>query len=219
MKRNTINFLIDLLLFGVMYVLIVTGLLMYFVLPSGSRGGGGRLILWGWNRHDFGDLHFYLAVGLIGLVLLHIIIHWNWFCSTLSRLMKLTDPGHVKGLVCGVVFLVLLMAGTLGFLVWTDGVVKQSHGFGVYGGPQWAEREDARGDERFRETSHIAGQTTLAEAAEAAGISMEQFKQKLNLPDDVEPDEQLGRLKREYGFEIQDVRRIVYLNRRSSGMH
>ena len=196
MKRNTINFLIDVLLFVLMYVLIVTGLIMYFVLPPGSRGGGGRLLLWGWNRHDFGDLHFYLALVLIGLLFLHIIMHWNWFCCTLNRLMKRTDPGHVKVFVYSVVFLVLLMFGTLVFLVWTDRLVKQSQGFGVYCGPQRSEHEDARCDECFREKIHIDGRTTLAEAAEAGDLSMEQIKQKLNLPDEEEPDEQLGRLRR-----------------------
>jgi hypothetical protein len=56
---------------------------------------------------------------------------------------------------------------------------------------------------------HISGQTTLAQAAKIGGISVEELILQLNLPSDVDVDERLGRLKRQYGFEIHDVRRIL----------
>jgi hypothetical protein len=69
-------------------------------------------------------------------------------------------------------------------------------------------------DERFHS---ITGQTTLAEAARIGGIDVEELIRQLDLPDDVNRDEQLGRLKRRYGFEIGEVRRIVFQDRRFEG--
>jgi hypothetical protein len=29
-------------------------------------------------RHEWGDIHFYLAVGFVALMVVHIILHWGW---------------------------------------------------------------------------------------------------------------------------------------------
>jgi len=34
--------------------------------------------LLGLGRHDWGDIHFVLALVFIGLILLHLILHWTW---------------------------------------------------------------------------------------------------------------------------------------------
>lgn len=60
-RRNTLNFLVDLITLLVMLGVVTTGLLLRWVLPPSSRGGAGRT-LWSWGRHDFGDLHFYLVL-------------------------------------------------------------------------------------------------------------------------------------------------------------
>jgi hypothetical protein len=58
-------------------------------------------------------------------------------------------------------------------------------------------------------SSQISGQITLSQSAEIGGIPVEELILQLNLPSDVDVDERLGRLKRQYGFEIHDVRRIL----------
>ena len=30
------------------------------------------------TRHEWGDIHFYLSVLFIALIMVHIILHWNW---------------------------------------------------------------------------------------------------------------------------------------------
>jgi hypothetical protein len=55
----------------------------------------------------------------------------------------------------------------------------------------------------------ISGQTTLAQAAEVRGLRLKELILQLQLPADVDVDERLGRLKRQYDFEIDDVRGIV----------
>lgn len=61
-----------------------TGLLMSFRLPPGSRGGRGLSAL-GWGRHDWGDLHMWLAYGFLALLVLHLALHWRWFWQIAAR--------------------------------------------------------------------------------------------------------------------------------------
>lgn len=87
MKRNTLNYLLDGILALVMLGLLATGLLMRFVLPPRS----GRLQLWGWDRHDFGDLHYWLVILLLAALLAHLALHWQWICLTTAKLLR---PGR-----------------------------------------------------------------------------------------------------------------------------
>jgi hypothetical protein len=50
---------------------------------------------------------------------------------------------------------------------------------------------------------------TLAEVEAATGVSAETLKSELGLPVDTSADERLGRLARQYGFNMETVRHIV----------
>ncbi|HKQ47218.1 MAG TPA: DUF4405 domain-containing protein [Phycisphaerae bacterium] len=80
MRRATLNLIIDVISFAILASMIATGLLVRFVLPPGSRGGRG-LSLWNLDRHDWGDIHFGLAASLIGVLLIHLALHWSWVCQ------------------------------------------------------------------------------------------------------------------------------------------
>lgn len=61
-----------------------TGLILAFRLPPGSRGGRGLELL-GWDRHTWGDLHTWLAYGLILAVLVHVALHARWLWVVACR--------------------------------------------------------------------------------------------------------------------------------------
>lgn len=61
-----------------------TGLLLAWRLPPGSRGGRGLSAL-GWGRHDWGDLHTWLAYAFLALILVHLALHWRWFWQIAAR--------------------------------------------------------------------------------------------------------------------------------------
>jgi len=71
--------------------------------------------------------------------------------------------------------------------------------------------------ERYREEDHqvevgsitITGQQTIRDLEKATGISALTIARGLGLPEAVPLNETLGRLRRLYGFEIQDVRDLV----------
>ena len=200
MKRNTINFWIDLLTFIVLFAEIWTGLLLHYVLPSG-KGRGHSLELWGLNRHEYGTVHFYLATAMIALVAIHVWLHWSWICNSLTGLLKIKKLKSSRHLLYGIVSLLVIVLITFASLMIAQfQVVDIQTNTNVYSIDNEIESQ---------EEQLITGQTTLLEVANIGNIPVEQLLEKLNLPNDVDCKEQLGRLKRRYGFEIEDVRNSI----------
>jgi len=85
MKRNTLNYLLDIALALAMLGLLGTGLVMRFVLPPGS---GRQRLLWGWGRHDWGDLHYWLVGFFLVILVVHLALHWQWACVATARLFR-----------------------------------------------------------------------------------------------------------------------------------
>ena len=129
MKRNTLNFYIDLASFLVLFALLLTGLLIHYVLPpcgncdGSGRRASGELALWGYGRHDFGKVHFYLALTTVALVLLHICLHWSWACATCCNLLGLKDVPPERQQRCGILILLILIVVIIGLLYWAKMVV------------------------------------------------------------------------------------------------
>ncbi|MEX1027680.1 MAG: DUF4405 domain-containing protein [Candidatus Paceibacterota bacterium] len=82
MKRAPLNLLID----GIAAVLFVgmlaTAYVIRYVLPPGTHR---VLSLWGMHRHQWGEIHFWLSVGLIVVLLVHLSLHWNWVVTMVKR--------------------------------------------------------------------------------------------------------------------------------------
>ena len=54
-----------------------TGLLMAYRLPPGHRGWLG-LTVWGMRGHEWAEIHLCAAWIFVALILLHLMLHWNW---------------------------------------------------------------------------------------------------------------------------------------------
>jgi hypothetical protein len=78
MKTPKKRFLIDVLAFIFFVFLTSTGVLLFYLLPPGSGRGS---TIWYMDRHEWGDVHFYFAVGFLLILLYHVIQHWRWVLS------------------------------------------------------------------------------------------------------------------------------------------
>ncbi len=82
-RKITQNYILFVFLFFLGLFQAVSGLIMWLVLPHGGggwRGGGGgagATFLW-LARDTWRDLHNWVALALLVVVVLHIIIHWKW---------------------------------------------------------------------------------------------------------------------------------------------
>lgn len=103
-KRTTVNFIVDLVAFLDLLALSFTDFLMKYVLPPGSsghgqvfRGGRGAAVakdFWSMDRHEWGGVHFYLALVFAVLMLTHILLHWTWIkCYFKSLFGPSRQPG------------------------------------------------------------------------------------------------------------------------------
>lgn len=99
--------MVNWLLYAGFCALTGTGLLLSFRMPPGSRGGRGLEFL-GLGRHDWGDVHLWIALAVIALTVAHLVLNWAWVKKVGSdgRFWGLLGKGSV-GLVLVVVFLVL----------------------------------------------------------------------------------------------------------------
>lgn len=123
MTRNSLNYGVNLAAGVCMIGMLYTGLILAYVLPHGS----GQATLLGVRRHEWGDIHFWLSVGLIALMVVHLALHWAWVCATTSNLLKL---GHADGrssrhrLVSGIVVLALLATSSVALVIGGKSMVE-----------------------------------------------------------------------------------------------
>jgi hypothetical protein len=80
--KSKLNFITDALMFLVMMSMAGLGFLMKYVLVPGRErwvkyGRNVNLTLFGWDRHDWGDIHLDLGLIFLGLLVVHIILHWR----------------------------------------------------------------------------------------------------------------------------------------------
>jgi len=76
MKKNDWKCLIDALLFVDVCSIGVIGLLMAFIVPSGRVPDASKFFM-GLHRHQWGEIHLYLSILLLGLLVLHIRFNWT----------------------------------------------------------------------------------------------------------------------------------------------
>jgi Domain of unknown function (DUF4405) len=110
MDKGKLNFVIDALMFLCLMAMAGLGFLMYYILSPGRRihavyGRNVDLTWLGWDRHDWGDLHLYLAFILLGLLTVHLILHWSMIVGLCARLL----PDRKVRLRVVVAFLVIAL--------------------------------------------------------------------------------------------------------------
>ncbi|MCK4402405.1 MAG: DUF4405 domain-containing protein [Dehalococcoidia bacterium] len=84
MRKSRRNYIVDLIIFLLALFEVVSGFVLWLVLPRGRGYMGGRgeeLVTEAtflWSRDTWLDLHNWVAVALLVIVVLHLILHWRW---------------------------------------------------------------------------------------------------------------------------------------------
>lgn len=213
--RTSLNFWIDVASLAVMIGLAATGGLIHFVLPAGS---GHFYALCGWDRHDIGQVHFYLAVAAIALLALHVLLHWSWVCCIVSKAVGREAPSRRARTAWGGVVLLAIVVFLVGGLWWASSMVQE---LAPGGRGQDRRAHVGRGSTFAADPGHethldecpagaaIDGRTSLGAAATMCGLSVAQLLQELALPASIDPEERLGRLKRRHGLDLLAVRELA----------
>ena len=164
--RTSVNFWLDLATLLVMIGLAATGGIIHFVLPAGT---GRSLSLFGLDRHEYGDVHFYLAVTVAALLVLHVLLHWSWVCGVVGRAFGNPEPSRRARTTWGVVVLCFIALFLGAGLWWASGRVVQS-----IEGP--ASRGQQAGH-RFRD-SGVSGRRAQTRDMRAMEMDLDQLEQE-----------------------------------------
>jgi hypothetical protein len=87
LKRITINALVDIGCLITFIPSLVSGLVLYFILPSGGGQGSGRLLFLGIARNQWVTMHNNSSLVFAALLIIHLILHWMFFRNIKKCLM------------------------------------------------------------------------------------------------------------------------------------
>lgn len=212
MKKSDWQYIVDALLFMCITGVAIIWLLMGLVIAKGPQSSESAKYFLGLHRHQWGNIHFYLFISFVGLVIIHLILSWSWIKS---KARQLFHRGWAAGLVLTTIvsFLVLLLFSTFhtkAFGAYEDYGVRAGSRVKaeVFAQNQYSQQEKTS-TEKSKEYLVITGQMTLLDVEKATGIPAREIADELGLPSKVSLDETLGQLRKKYSFTIQEVRAVV----------
>lgn len=214
MRRNWINFAVDLITALVLVALALTGLVMRYALPPGTGGrhGEGGLILWGLTRHQWGSVHFWLAVSVGVLILLHLWLHWTWVTTMLARL--LTRRAEVTRRVrhlAGAATLILVIGGNVAFAWLAQSQVRDL----PPASDATSSPRDGQHSVSNREGEHDdglppqLGSRTLSEIQQLTGVAPVDLLAALGLPPDTPAETRVGQLRQQHNLSMEQIRAAI----------
>jgi Domain of unknown function (DUF4405) len=222
MKRTHLNALIDGLAFVAFLFLLTTGLLLEYQLPARSGGlqghgtGQGASVrsvglVMGLTRHEWGQIHYWIALAMLAVLAFHLLLHWKWIVCT-ARGKPSTASGYRLTLgVVGLVFTVLLSAVPLlsGTSVVSRIDLRESRTAGALETDNVKAGSNTDSHEMTDDSTSVRGSMTLRQISDNAGVTVADLVSTLGLPPDVDVDTGAGRLMRQHGLTMSDLRKAI----------
>ncbi len=238
MKKSDWRYLVDALLFICLGGMTLIGILLGLVVPTGPVASEASKYFLGLHRHQWGNIHAYLSIAFVVLIIVHIVLNWRWVTAKTAQIFR-RRPASLLVAGASIPFFVLLV-----FWLFTPKDAGKYRDYGIESSeraplqkivkreniPVAAETSGTRelpANEKSsvemkdrkdipEKTHHqavgsldITGRNTLLDIERATGISATVIADKLGMPPETNLNETLGRLRRRYGFEIQEVRDLV----------
>jgi len=244
MKKTDWQYLVDTLLFICMAGIAFIGFLMGLVLAEGPTVREIDKYFLGLHRHQWGDMHFYLSIAFVVLIIIHLILSWSWIRGKTRQLFK---KRWGSALILTAIIPVLVI-----FLFWYFSP-KNPSAYESYGkrsgerarnqskllnktpvlpkeGTEEKKESQKIKEEEKRQEIHeeepeekitrgkraedqsgilITGRMTFYDIEKETGIPARNIADKLGLPANTSLNETLGRLRKKYGFTIQEVKDVV----------
>lgn len=221
MEKKKMHAIIDTLAFICFVFITATGLLMHYILPPGS---GHFMELLGMDRHEWGQVHFWVSVAFLAILALHLVLHWKWIYYMIKG--KPTETPAYRMALSILALIALLTLAVSPFLIpveKSDQDKPHKNRMETMVTPAQDSVSEAVASDHAAETPKesaeapeqkhaggeflsIKGSMSLSEFTMATGISYQALLEELGLPASTSPDERLGRLGKQHGFTMDDVR-------------
>lgn len=191
MKASNKNYIIDIVGFVCFIFLVSTGVILYYNLPKGSGHG---ITIWGLDRHEWGTIHFWIAVFFLLVLALHLVLHWKWIVSlTKGRPQKSSE----NRIALAFVGLIALIAIAIAPIVTPVQNSKTNY------------KEENNGTSTSLKTQSIRGSMTLYDIEQKTQVPISHIVGKLKLPKNISKEIPLKELRSEYHFTMEDIRKVI----------
>ncbi len=116
MKPACLNFVIDCAAAFLLLGMLATGFILRFPLPPGTQRSH---YLWGLSRHEWGTVHTWISFGLIAVLIVHVVLHWQWIDgmirTRIGRRTRNGPPAESRTRMSGLVTAVVLLGAVAAF--------------------------------------------------------------------------------------------------------
>ena len=85
MNRTLTNLFVDVSAAILLIGMLATGWILKFPLPPGTNK---TFVLWGLTRHQWGGVHTWISIGLLAVLSVHVVLHWQWISSVIAKRLK-----------------------------------------------------------------------------------------------------------------------------------
>jgi hypothetical protein len=241
-NQSKLNLSIDIIMLLLLMPLAGIGFLIKYVLIPGIQrneryGAGVELEFWGLTRHQWGSIHLIISIVFLVLLLLHIILHWKMIVGIFKRMFPDKALCAISAtLIAGTGLLMIVFP----LFVKPEIVTRKSLHLNrkikqetlQIASPGEIRKEVSKeadkdvvvfpraGLNKPKQTLsgtefvdlEINGRQTLQFVANKFGIPVEKVAADLNIPSE-RSGERLGRLRRQYAFTMNDVRKSILKNK------
>lgn len=234
-NKTKLNLLIDAIMLVLLMAIAGLGFLIKYILIPGYKRNlvyknDVELYFMGLSRHEWGSIHLYLSFIFLALMILHIILHWKMITCIFKQMIT----GRVLRIIITVFTGFLAVFFALAPLFVKPEIVpfqgKHTHHHNIekplkeLGSTdnkeipvsnhenQTTKRLHKNQKEGNHSHSHgtieVYGYMTLEEAARKYSVPITKLTDILNIPLSAS-SEKIGRLKRFYGFEMEDLKNAI----------
>jgi len=211
MKKADWQYLVDTLLFICIVGIALIGILLAFFIPKGPSALESSKYFLNLHRHQWGNIHLYLSLTFIFLVIIHLTLDWKWIKTMAGKIFKKRWKATLISTALVSIFVI--------FLFWLfypkEPGAYEDHGVraGRKEGRPYAQETSASHREALgaqdQRTITITGKMTLLDLEKTTRIPISQIAEALRLPSNVSEKETLGRLGKKYGFTMIELRDVL----------
>lgn len=215
-------------------------MIKYVLVPGSKRwdiyGRNVDLTFLGMDRHQWGTVHLICAIFFIALLTLHIILHWKCLVAYVCKIVNTKTEANILIIAFAfVLFFFLIFPFILNIKVSElgDGRDRLLHGTDQQHSPavkqrgmsllqketekqaETITREQAKGEQdlEHHDIDHdieVLGSMSLVYVSLKYNVPVSHILKELELPASTSGNEQLGRLRRSYGFKMSDIELIIH---------
>jgi hypothetical protein len=152
-------------------------------------------------------VHYWIAIVLMGVLAVHLILHWKWIVCALHGKPHTGASGGRFALGVAGLFLVILLAAAP--LLTPAQTTSRSNLPESSGASEQSDLRDPNEDAQASDVESIRGFMTLDEVSRQSGVPVSNILERLRLPADKASSEQVGRLLRAHGMDLSKLREAI----------